>query len=795
MPAISGEPMPDRQSKEPILAAAFDAAPIEAFVFDAVSLRVSMANQRFCSNLQVSPLDVIGERLHEFWPELRHTAPSGPLWALLSGDTQKMDHTAIFRRADGSYYEVQLNLLHAAGQPAQIIAQGLDLSHQRAAETATLTARASLQNAIETLPDGFVLFDKDDRLVVCNSRYRETYALSADAMTPGNNFEAIVQYGLDRGQYADAIGREQEWLAERLLWHERADQAIEQKLADGRWLRVVERKTPEGGRVGIRVDITEIKERQQLLENAAETDALTSLTNRRGVSAYLALIQSLLGANERLAVMHLDLDKFKAINDANGHEAGDFLLVTVANRLKEHARDSDIVARNGGDEFLILMRTSRTDAELLDIANRVRTDIGRPASFKGRRCQIGVSIGVALWHTDSLHPIEQVLADADTALFDGKREGRNRVALFSPQMREVTVRNAQLAQQIRVALNQDQILPHFQPQLDVTGTHVTGFEALARWDAPGRGILGGGEFLPVAEEAGLIADIDATILIKSLGFVRALTDAGFEGANVSVNISSARLSDTSLADRIIKQVAAFGLSPSQLHIEILESTLLDDRSNSIAQTIANLSNSGFRIELDDFGTGHTAIGSLRKFPVDRIKIDRSLISGIDQDHSTRLITHAIVRLAEQLEIKVLAEGVETEAERAVLEEIGCPFVQGFLFARPMGTDTLMRWLQARNLLKTHSIKPTLFDPDVARMMQARGQTAQRQTGKHKETTGKKSPSKSNKGNPGTGKSATSKTGPVKATRDPLAKGQTVKSPTERRARGGGSVSAVPNRIT
>jgi diguanylate cyclase (GGDEF)-like protein len=737
--------MPANTCKDKILSAAFEHAPSEAFVFDTQTQRISDANLRFCGNLQIGRADLIGLSPMRFWHGLTRVGLDYLLEPLVKGVTDRIEHSAAFRRADGSIYDVRLSLLRIEDETSHILALGLDLSAQRAAETAALVAQTTLQNAIEILPEGFVLYDKDDRLVVCNSRYRETYALSAPAMVPGASFEQILRYGLERGQYLDAVGREEDWLAERLNHHDVTDTAIEQNLADGRWLRVVERKTPEGGRVGFRVDITEIKQRQQLLERAAETDVLTNLTNRRGVSAYLSLIRTDLSPGERLAVLHLDLDKFKAINDANGHEAGDFLLVTIANRLKSHVRSEDIVARNGGDEFLILLRSRRGDTELLDIADRIRSDVGRPLTYKGKRCQIGVSIGVAVWEPGGPQPIEQVLADADTALYAGKRAGRNRVALFSPKMREVTVRNARLAQQIHVALNQDLILPHFQPQLDVTGSRITGFEALARWDDPDRGIVAGGDFLPAAEEAGLIADIDATVLIKSLAFVRGLTDAGFDGANVSVNISSARLSDAGLASRITKQVAAFGLKPSQIHIEILESTLLDDRSTAVVQTITNLAQSGFLIELDDFGTGHTAIGSLRKFPVDRLKIDRSLVAGIDTDQSTRLITTAIVQLAEKLGIRVLAEGVETEAERAILEDIGCTEVQGYLFARPMGADAVMRWLRTHNLFRVPQGKPSLFDPNVARLMQL--------------------------------------------------KAQRINAAAERRTRGGGAASTLPKRIT
>lgn len=597
-----------------------------------------------------------------------------------------------------------------------MLAQGVDATALQSARRAARNAANTLIDAVETLPDGFVHYDKDDRLVVCNSRYREIYALSAPAMIPGARFEDILRYGLENGQYAEAVGREESWLQERMARHLDQSATVEQLLTDGRWLRIVERRTPDGGRVGIRVDITDIKRKQHQLEMAAETDVLTGLLNRRGVSSFLAAAAAELTVQERLAVLHLDLDRFKSVNDALGHDAGDHVLSAVGDRLRMHVRHRDVVARIGGDEFLVLMQTRLTDDQLISIADRIRHDIARPILYRGRQCLVGASVGVATWDLGSAHGFEQTVSDADIALNLGKRGGRNRSELFCASMRHGTVSNALLAQQIRAALNAGQIVPNFQPQLSIDGSRVLGFEALARWQHPDRGLLNAATFLPAAHEAGLIPDIDATVLTQSLGFIRTLVGAGVKAPQVSLNISSAQLADATLHPRIVRQVEAFGLSPAHLRFEILETTLLDERAAQAGETIHKLANSGFAIELDDFGTGHSAIGSLRRFPVQRIKMDQSLVRDIDQDEDSRVIAEAVIDLAGRFGLEVLAEGVETTAERDVLQALGCTAIQGYLCAPPMSGQDILKWLKHRNALPDRSAT-MFYDPDLTSQLQ------------------------------------------------------------------------------
>lgn len=701
-----------------LLQHAFETSPGEAMAFDAHSLQIVLTNQQLRANLQYDADDLTRLTIGDLCPEHAIDDLQGQLAPLISGQVPSIILTLAHRRKDGTPYEAELRLTLDAGPPPLILAQGVDATALQSARRAARNAANTLIDAVETLPDGFVLYDKDDRLVVCNSRYREIYALSAPAMIPGATFEEILRFGLENGQYAEAVGREEDWLSERMAHHLDQSATVEQLLTDGRWLRIVERRTPDGGRVGIRVDITDIKRKQHQLEMAAETDVLTGLLNRRGVTSFLTAAAAELTTQERLAVLHLDLDRFKSINDALGHDAGDHVLTEVGDRLRMHVRHRDVVARIGGDEFLVLMQTRLTDEQLVTIADRIRHDIARPILYRGRQCLVGASVGVATWDLGATHKLDSIVSDADIALNLGKRGGRNRTELFHPSMRHGTVSNALLAQQIRAALNAGQIHPHFQPQLSIDGASVIGFEALARWNHPERGLLTAATFLPAAAEAGLVPDIDTTILTKSLAFVRTLLDAGVSAPRVSLNISAAQLADATLLPRLLRQVSSFGLQPAHIRFEILEATLLDERAGLGAETVRNLAEAGFAIELDDFGTGHSAIGSLRRFPVDRIKMDQSLVRNIDKDTDTQVIAKAIIDLAGRFGLGVLAEGVESAEEHDVLQRLGCIGLQGYLYARPMSVPDVLGWMARRGMLV--ALPSTMFfDPGLEAQLKHR----------------------------------------------------------------------------
>lgn len=807
-----------------MLADVVRASASEMFVYDAQTLRFLMVSAGALSNLGMTAQAALGATFYDHIPNPLDPEVERRIGSLRRQGSGHTTVTTSLRRGDGSWYPVEAQVQLIDGPRPVFFAVVTDLSRLGSARERADLAQARLIAAMETLPDAFVLYDADDRLVHCNARYRDYYPQSAHAMVVGARFEDILRAGLERGEYAVEPGGEEAWLAKRLNDHRAADQTVEQRLSDGRWLRILERRTPEGGRVGLRIDVTALKDsttraeraEQRLrdaidgmpaafwmfdpsdrlvltnrgmdelfaqhadllkpgttyeailrgslargrlrapdgdadafvasqmsrrvaglsyegeyrlddgrwlrswnrrmsdggyvgfridvtdakrderdLRRAASTDPLTGLLNRRGVSERMAGLAS---RGERVAVMHIDLDKFKSVNDVMGHEAGDHVLTHCATLLRRETRQGDLIARVGGDEFLVCCPAPDDTSVLGRLADRLVAQLSRPIPFGDKTCRIGASVGIALWDAARAPDPEPSLLDADTALKAAKDGGRGRHAFFVPQMRSEAELTATLGAELMVALERDELRAHLQPQIEVATGRVTGFEALVRWDHPTRGLLRPDQFLFAADAANLIDRVDGAVVELACRAASRLGRAGLEAPSVSVNLSTSRLSDPTLVEQLKWNVEINGLEPSQIVIEILESTLLDDRTANVVENVTRMSQEGFQIELDDFGTGHTAITSLVSFPVDRIKIDRSLVDGIDTKPDLRMITAALINLGRELGKGVLCEGVETEAELAVLRRLGCAEVQGYYFAKPMPLDDLFDWLEARSAL-------------------------------------------------------------------------------------------------
>ena len=578
-----------------------------------------------------------------------------------------------------------------------------DITFYQEARTAAHEARSILATAIESLPDGFVLYDADDRLVLCNDRYKDIYPQSAEAMVLGAKFREILQFGLDRAEYAEAIGREEDWLRERLLVHEKAEQTVEQRLSSGQWLRIVERLTRDGGRVGLRIDITEHKENEAKLEQYASTDPLTGLMNRRGLAEKMATLARELKAGERIAVLHVDLDKFKSINDTQGHDAGDFVLQHVGQLLQTCAGHDSIVARVGGDEFIVLMKSRQSDALILDCGHRIMRQLAKPVTFRDQICNLSACIGVAFFDPTGRDAINIAMSGADIALNEAKQVGRGQFRLFEQSMRDSTMRMIEMAQEIRLGIDAGRFEPYFQPQVNSLTGEIIGLEALIRWLHPTRGLVPAFEFLPAAERAGLMGALDEVVMDRSCAAIAEISTWGLGDICVSINMSMPQLRDRNILNRLQDHLDKYGITPDCLKIELLESTLLDERSDVIVENVHRLIQHGFLVELDDFGTGHAAIATLRKFAVSRIKIDRSLVQDINRDDELQVITGAIISLADRLGIKILAEGVETTLEEHTLQSLGCPCVQGYLHARPMPISLLKNWIIAQQQIKTGAV--------------------------------------------------------------------------------------------
>lgn len=576
-----------------------------------------------------------------------------------------------------------IEIMRMPDRQRSIVIMAQDTTLAMTAIQCAAKAEARMAMAINTLSDGFVLFDADDRMVICNETYRTFYPESAAAMKPGARFEDILRHGLRHGQYADAVGREDEWLRHRLHQHKTMTAPIEQKLANGRWLRIVERQTPDGGRVGLRVDVTQLKEQQHALRRLAVTDELTGLRNRRNLLEDISHCAETLSHNESIVVLHLDLDRFKAVNDVYGHEAGDHVLKHCAALLESAVAPGEFAARVGGDEFIVVRRMSTDRGIIAAFADQIITRLMEPIAYAGQYLHIGVSIGIALLELDAgMTARGTVLTAADLALYEAKKIG-GCALFFESYMRESVLSVNALARELQVALERQEFEAYFQPQIDASNGCCIGFEALLRWNHPKRGVLSAGQFLDVAQRAGLTDALDTLMMDAACDALRWLEQQDVTHASISINMSTAQLSDPRLLHRIETALLKYGAPRDRLHIELLESTLLDERTSHFLDNVKAMVEAGFTVELDDFGTGHAAIAALRKFRVSQIKIDRSFVRYIDTDTELQKLTSAIIGMAHSLDISVLAEGVETQAEQAWLLQRGCRFAQGWLYGKAM----------------------------------------------------------------------------------------------------------------
>ena len=430
----------------------------------------------------------------------------------------------------------------------------------------------------------------------------------------------------------------------------------------------------------------QVRSTRRELEHRSSHDELTGLRNRQFLRGTVEAAEP----RDRMVVV-FDLDNFKNVNDTYGHATGDTVLRRAAAALVACARGGDEVVRLGGDEFLLVMERLPDEAALgvcERIATRV-TDELRAMEFAGG---VTVSAGVAPWFAG--HDLEQALADADIALYEAKTSGRDRAVVFGERMRDAARERSAMERTINDALRDDRFVPHFQPQLDMRTGAVVGVEALARMVDGDGAVVPPSRFLPVAAANGTLRRIGHRIIEGAIRQAARWEAEGTTFERISVNASATQLLEPGLCERITELLGRHGLAPSRLSIEVLESVLLEDGDDRIIEVVATLRRLGVTIELDDFGMGHTSIANVTRLDADRIKIDRSFIAAASTDERVRQVLRAMIAMAEALEVRIVAEGVETAVQQSLLLSLGCTHGQGFRFARPMGADEIGRWFRA-----------------------------------------------------------------------------------------------------
>lgn len=535
--------------------------------------------------------------------------------------------------------------------------------------------RANLQfeMALRNMSQGLCQYDADGRLDVVNHRFCEIYGLDSRRIQPGISFRDVLLISIEAGNYPGQTA--QEVIDERQAFvDQQTSGLLLQELGDGRIIAISHSPMQHGGWVATYEDVTARRAAEAQVTYMARHDALTGLPNRIVLSERLEEAMADAGRGNQSAVFCLDLDNFKVVNDTLGHSVGDGLLRTVAARLKSCVRDGDIVARLGGDEFAIVQACIGRPEEAKLLAERIVTAIQAPFIIEGHQVIIGVSIGLALVPGDGASA-ETLLKNADIALYRAKFDGRGRFCFFEPGMDARLQHRRNLELDLRKGLQAQEFQLFYQPLINLDRDEVSGFEALLRWPHPERGMVPPCEFIPVAEEIGLIIPLGEWVIR------RACADAALWPGNlkVAVNLSPAQFRSRNLVPTIAAALAVSGLQPGRLELEITESVLLQNNEATLAM-LHELRALGARISMDDFGTGYSSLSYLRSFPFDKVKIDQSFIRDLSTRNDSIHIVRAVQSLCTGLAISTTAEGVETEEQLAKLRAEGCTEVQGFLFS-------------------------------------------------------------------------------------------------------------------
>jgi diguanylate cyclase (GGDEF)-like protein/PAS domain S-box-containing protein len=542
--------------------------------------------------------------------------------------------------------------------------------------------------AINNMSQGLCFFDADHRLIVCNERYIEMYDLPPGRVGPGTPLSEVVDLRFEAGSFP-AMTRDEyiQWRSNVAISAEPTDSIVE--LRNGRTFLIRHRPMPDLGWVATHEDITEKRQTELKIEHMAHHDSLTNLANRVRLNERLdqALAQS--GDRQRVAVHHLDLDRFKAVNDTFGHHAGDNLLKIVAGRLRELVRGCDTIARMGGDEFVIVQAPISGPVEATALAERMIAAIGEPVVIDGHQAGVGASIGIAVGPDDGSTP-ETLLRNADLALYRAKSDGRGTFRFFEAGMDEHMLTRLAMEQDLRKALPSGEFELYYQPVVNLQSGAISGFEALIRWNHPQRGLISPATFVPLAEETGFIVPMGEWVIRQAC-----LTAALWpDHLHVAVNISASQFRNTGLMQVIVNALAASGLSPTRLEIEITETVLLQDKETTLA-ILHQLRALGVRIAMDDFGTGYSSLTYLQSFPFDKIKIDRSFVKDITENAGSLNIVRAVASLANGMGMTATAEGVETNEQLDRITAEGCTEMQGYLFSRPLPARDIERLFLSR----------------------------------------------------------------------------------------------------
>ena len=597
-------------------------------------------------------------------------------------------------RLHGAYAELEQRVRERTAELTRLNSSlTSEISERKKAEAALIQSEKKLRNLYDTISDGIVMTDLKERVLECNQRYLDMLG--------------YTRAEIKRASYEDvtpAPWREKEIsIRNRIFSHGYSEEyEKEYRRKDGarfpvsikKWIIRDEKGFPAGMWAIVR-DITERKKLEDAIKYQAYHDALTGLPNRTLFIDHLNLELAQSRRNHKLlATMFLDLDRFKVINDTLGHTMGDRLLKEVSERLKTCVRESDTVARIGGDEFNILLADMAHAEHAATIAEKIISVFKEPFEIGGIDLHVTTSIGISLFPGDGENA-ETLLKNADTAMYSAKEAGRNNYQFYNHILQVRGFERTVMENRLHQAIEQGELVLHYQPQLDIESRRIVSAEALVRWRHPELGLLAPAQFIPLAEETGFITSLDEWVLHTACAQAKAWKESGYPDLSVTVNLSTRRFQKKDLIGRVLQILKEVGLDPRLLELEITENSVMQNIDLTM-NNMSKLADRGIRFTIDDFGSGYTSLSHLRRLPIQKIKMDSSFVKDLATDQNDRAIVNAMIAMTHNLHLRVIAEGVETDEQLAFLRSSNCDEVQGFIFSKPLPAEEFDE-LAARNM--------------------------------------------------------------------------------------------------
>ncbi|MFZ3266314.1 MAG: EAL domain-containing protein [Terriglobales bacterium] len=659
--------------------------------------KIVWVNRAFTAMTGYSKEEVLGKNLRllksgqqpeSYYAKLWSTISSGKVW---QGEL-------VNRRKDGTTYAEEMTItpvIQRSGDTTHtsFIAIKQDITERKRAEESLLFKTALLEAQAETTIDGILVVDESDRIVLANKQFGSQFGIPDEVLSTRDD-QIVLKHVRDKVEAPDAFVERVKYLNSHRDEKSRDELRFKNgKVFDRYSAPLVDSKSRYRGRIWYFRDITDRTLAEDRVQYLAYYDALTGLPNRTLLQDRLS--KALASARRhagKVALLFLDLDRFKDINDSLGHSVGDLLLQGVAERLKKRGREDDTVARLGGDEFLIALTHVKDVPDVAAAAERLMDAMTAGFVVQGNSINVSCSIGISIFPEHGAD-CETLIKNADAAMYRAKESGRNNFRFFTEDMNVQVVERLTLENSLRLALNNKELSLVYQPQMDISTGRITGLEALLRWQHPELGPVPPDKFIRIAENTGLIVPIGEWVLRTACAQARKWQDEGLPEVSVAVNVSAVQFRQEDFCELIRRVLNETGLGPQYLEFELTESLLLANADVTLS-VIQELKSMGVTLAIDDFGTGYSSFGYLRQFRVSKLKIDRSFIRDVAVNPDDAAITTAIISMAKSLHLKVIAEGVEDEAQMAFLRAHQCDEIQGYYFSKPLAVDEVAAKLRA-----------------------------------------------------------------------------------------------------